>query len=225
MSNYETEATTTPVWAAPGVVTFPFAALGDTTTKLVTQEFMVQPQVYAPLTLADEYDSGAVETSANLSTHPTGTLKFVGDTEPQPTEGGLVVFTRAWSHVPQTRVEYSTGAYTFPGFFNIRAPISFTVPIKITYEYVFASGGSGIALDQEDRVTDTASLNAPLLSEVYLNNGGAGVSATTPSLATYAGYISTDANSDDYSVVAEPQSLERWRGDIYVIKTIEVKAI
>lgn len=225
MSVYDPEDTSSPIWAKPGLVTFPFASLGDTATKLVSQVFFVRPEDYAPLTLADEYDSAEIFSSANLSTHPTGVLKFVGDTEPQPEDGGLVSFTRSWAHVPATRKEYSLAAYTFPGFSSVlgsfagRAAISFPTPTEITYEYVFASGGAGITLSSETRVTDTGTLDAPLLSEVYLN------SITNPTRSAYQTLIDSDTDSSSYSITAEMQSVERWKGDIYVKKTVKCKAL
>ena len=99
---YESHVTTSPVFASPARITYPFANQGDLTTKIVHQPLLQLSDRYAPPTLGTAF-VGA--TDANLSGSPVtiGSAYCIGDTEPQPAESGLVSFTRMWANIPATR--------------------------------------------------------------------------------------------------------------------------
>ena len=111
---YESHVTTSPVFASPARITYPFADLGDTASKIVHQPLLQLSDRYAPPTLSTAF-VGA--TDANLSGSPVtiGSAYCIGDTEPQPAEAGLISFTRMWANIPATNTEYpGSMAYSFP---------------------------------------------------------------------------------------------------------------
>lgn len=118
MPTYESHVTTSPVFAGPARITYPFASQGDLTTKIVHQPLLQLSDRYAPPTLGTAF-VGA--TDANFSGSPVtvGSAYCVGDTEPQPAESGLVSFTRMWANIPATLKEYpGSTAYPFPAVGN-----------------------------------------------------------------------------------------------------------
>ena len=115
MPTYESHVTTSPVFAAPAKITYPFANQGDTATKMVHQPLLQLADRYAPPTLGTAF-VGA--TDANFSGSPVtiGSAYCIGDTEPQPADAGLVSFTRMWANIPASRtVPTGTTLYQFVG--------------------------------------------------------------------------------------------------------------
>lgn len=114
MPTYESHVTTSPVFDKPAKIVYPFAKLGDYTTKEVWQPLLQLADRYAPPTIGAVF-VGA--TDANFSGSPVtiGSAYCIGDTEPQETEAGLVSFTRKWSNIPATNTDYiGSTTFTYP---------------------------------------------------------------------------------------------------------------
>jgi len=113
MPTYESHATSSPVFAMPAMITYPFAELNDLSSKIVHQPLLQIADKYAPPTISGVFSSGM----ANISGTPVtiGSAYCIGDTEPQPTDSGLVSFTRRWSNIPETHTEYiGSMSFAFP---------------------------------------------------------------------------------------------------------------
>lgn len=133
MPTYESHVTTSPVFDRPAKITYPFASQGDIATKIVHQPLLQLADRYVPPTLGSVFSSGL----ANLSGSPVtiGDAYCIGDTEPQPTDSGLVSFTRMWSNIPAPRtVPTGTTLNQFVGL-----PIGATEAAKTVTAMVFAS--------------------------------------------------------------------------------------
>ena len=164
-------------------------------------------------------------TSVALDTaYPGGvggtTYLLVREGDFQDVPGGQIRWNRYYACTPPTRTEYTSRNEVFPGIRTVtfqRVPLSFPTPAKITRTYYLL--GSVPTLSQEDRVTITGTLDAPLLSENYL------YTYTTPTAADYLTDKSTDASTaSSFSIRAESDYLERWLGNFYARVTTEVKA-
>lgn len=126
MPTYESHVTTSPVFDKPAKIIYPFAEIGDYTTKEVHQPLLQLADQYAPPTL----DSAFSTSLANLSGSPVsiGSAYCIGDTQPQPAEAGLVSFTRKWSNIPATYTDYiGSMAYTYPGRPNNTTSVDKTI--------------------------------------------------------------------------------------------------
>jgi hypothetical protein len=139
--------------------------------------------------------------------------------------GGQMTWNRYFACTPPQRVEYTTSSRVFPGLRSAttypREPVAFPTQTKITRNYHLVSPTSGAlpAMQAEDRVTVTANVNAPLLSEVYLLN------YTNPTAASYIASVTTDsASAGSFSIRAEADYPERWMGNFYAIVETKVKA-
>lgn len=159
--------------------------------------------------------------------HPSATTYLlVRESDFQQIGGGQHRWYRYFACTPPQRVEYSSYSAQFPGLYEKRDPVNATTQAQITLDYFFVpTPGATPSLAQESRATDANGLDTPLLSGVYLNNGGGILFVTTPSATAYQSSITTDqATPSSYSITAEPQSLSRWIGNFYVRTTLKVKA-
>jgi hypothetical protein len=160
----------------------------------------------------------------NLNTpHPTlTTFLLTEESGYSVVGGGIQKWNRTFATTPPQRIEYSTMAATFPGYKTgisgtvYRDPVSATSPVKITYDYYLL--GSLPSLGSESRAVITSTGDSPLLSEIYLWPG------SSPTFGQYNALITTDQTASSFSLTAEPQSLERWEGNFYARKTVNIKA-
>jgi len=214
--SYESQATTSAIFLDVGRVEYPFSANGDAVTLDVYQTFAVRPESYTPATLNDAYSS-----SANLTSHPTGSIYCVGDTPPSPIDGGLVTFTRRWSKIPATRYDYETYVATFPGVLYQRNPFQKSVTSQIEFNYYMV--GSGL--------TYATAADIPVVSPTSFRYSGDALdrdaddmfltTTTTPSQSTWETAVSTAA----FSYVVEPSTLTRYAGNIWLRTTRRVRPL
>lgn len=151
--------------------------------------------------------------------HPTATTYLlVRESEIQDIGGGQQRWYRYYACTPPQRVEYTSYAAQFPGYYTQRDPLAATTQAKITYDYFLL--GSVPTLSQESRITITGSVDQPLLAgAVYLR------SFTNPTLTAYQASVTADAaTSSSFSLTPEPQNLSRWVGNFYERTTINIKA-
>ena len=110
---YESHVTTSPVFDKPAYITYPFADLNDTSSKIVHQPLLQIADKYAPPAINGVFSAGL----ANISGTPVtiGSAYCIGDTEPQPVDSGLVSFTRRWANIPAENTEYiGSMSFAFP---------------------------------------------------------------------------------------------------------------
>jgi len=146
MPTYESHVTTSPVFDKPAKIVYPFAKLGDYTTKEVWQPLLQLADRYAPPTIGAVF-VGA--TDANFSGSPVtiGSAYCIGDTEPQETESGLVSFTRKWSNIPASNTDQiGTTTFTYPGVLTATAGTPKTITAVgsisgLTASYTIAAHG------------------------------------------------------------------------------------
>jgi hypothetical protein len=184
------------------------------------------PKQSAPVMFRQQFMQaiGSFSALALDTPHPTATTYLlVREGEFSAIGGGVQKFNRYYATTPPQRTEYSTMAATFPGYYassvtGYRPPINGTSVAKIIFDYQLL-GATLPTLSQETRVTLVGGSAAPLLSQVMLQ------SASSPSISAYINFITNDATvPTSFSIIAEPQSLERWEGNFHIIKTINIKA-
>lgn len=218
--SYETEATTSPVFLDVGLVEYPFIEYGDNTALEVTQKFAVRAANYAPIALNTAYSS-----SANLPSHPGGSLYFVGDTKPIDIGAGCVGFTRRWVKPPaSTLYNYTTAAVTFPGIAyageDSRRPFQRVVTVQIAMDYYVVGGVAYPTV--ADIPTEDATEFKYSYETAPRDAGNIQLNAfSTPTAASWIAGIATAA----FSYVIEASTIERYAGNIYVRTTKRVRPI
>jgi len=188
-------------WQAP----FP----GVTDKVLFRQTFQQNISSWSPLAMSSTY-TGAGYTNFVL----------VRESDFRPIGGGQHQWSRYYAITPADRVEYTTIAAQFPGYQNIRDPINASSMAKITMEYFLINSSASIpSLANATVVTFSADNTAPLLSGVELTT------STNFTISTYIAKVSADrASKSSFSITAEAQTLNRWEGNFYERRTVQVKA-
>ena len=139
--------------------------------------------------------------------------------------GGQQTWSRYYACTPPQRVEFTTYAAQFPGMYQIRDPINTTSQGKITYDYFLIDNPATVPTLGSESVVTYNAVGFPLLSNVYLNNGGGVLYASNPTLTAYQATITADTTTAaSFSITAEAQSLTRWEGNFYERRTINIKA-
>jgi hypothetical protein len=199
-------ATVGPIeWQAP----FP----GVTDKVLFRQTFQQAISSWSPLAMSATY-TGAGMTNFVL----------VRESDFRPIGGGQHQWSRYYAITPADRVEYTSIAAQFPGYQNIRDPINASSMAKITLDYFLVSdftiGGPNVPnLADATVVTLSGDNTAPLLSGVELTT------STNFTISTYISKVSADrASKSSFSITAEAQTLNRWEGNFYERRTVQVKA-
>jgi len=106
-------AFTTPTCVG-ATIEYPFRNNGDSATKIYSHIMQVKLTSYAPL--ADDDTMTTATQKPARSPFPDDSLAFyIGDSVPEPIDGGMVQFVRSFSNIPESRVE-GAGLYgfTFP---------------------------------------------------------------------------------------------------------------
>ena len=158
------------------------------------------------------------------------TWTLIGDAAFINEGGGVFRFVRQWTRAPASFDNYETFAATYPGFLNLRDPptVAGTSKVEVAF-YIIGPGGDFDSPDlipfaEEDKVT-AGSTSTPLLGGAVLNNGGAGLFATDPSITNYQADIDTDSSvATSYSIQAEPTKLIQVRGPLWRAENRFVKA-
>ena len=215
---------TTAVIVGGARKSFPFE--GDVSSFIVEQDYHVLIGSYAAAT------PGAAHATYT-------TAYFIRDSALENIGAGVVKFTRTWAQIPATRNEFSTFAYTFPGFLGAGTPPysqydvqvgdqrdSFTkvVVSRISNEYFLCVAGQTYTTPASIPVVSAQSYNytgLPNNKTQYLVDAATnpGATATSPTLPAYRVYVTNGTE-----VVAEDSTVERWQGEIYVRTTRYVVA-
>jgi len=188
-------------WQAP----FP----GVTDKVLFRQTFQQDISSWSALAMSSAY-TGAGYTNFVL----------VRESDFKPIGGGQHQWSRYYAITPAERVEYTTIAAQFPGYQNIRDPINASSLAKITMEYFLINSSASIpSLANATVVTFSADNTAPLLSGVELTT------STNFTISTYIAKVTGDRDTNgQFSITAEAQTLNRWEGNFYERRTVQVKA-
>lgn len=195
-------ATVGPIeWQAP----FP----GVTEKILFRQTFQQEIASWTPIAMSTSY-TGAGMTNFVL----------VRESDFRPIGGGQHQWNRYYAITPSERVEYTTMAAQFPGYQNIRDPINASSAAKITLNYFLINSPGDIPnLANATVVTFSADNTAPLLSGVELTT------STNFTISTYIAKVTGDRDTHgQFSITAEAQTLDRWEGNFYERRTVQVKA-
>jgi hypothetical protein len=195
-------ATVGPIeWQAP--------FLGVTDKVLFRQTFQQDISSWSPLAMSSTY-TGAGMTNFVL----------VRESDFKPIGGGQHQWSRYYAITPADRVEYTTIAAQFPGYQNIRDPINASSMAKITLDYFLINSSASIpSLANATVVTFSADNTAPLLSGVELTT------STNFTISTYIAKVTGDRDTNgQFSITAEAQTLNRWEGNFYERRTVQVKA-
>lgn len=220
MSTYDPLVTTDPAFDGPLIPDYPFQNLGDPDHVIGTQPYYVQAASYAPADLT--YTLIAFG----------DTLQCVGDYDIVKADAGGVTFNRKWANVPANITTPTNTAYTFPAILNQRESFTLTVPAITLDEYFLVGAGAtyatfdAIPVIQETQATFTSGGPYPLSAgNFFLNDGGAGVDASTPSASAYIAIAVNDATSpEDYSIIVKASEVERYYGNIFRRRTLKCKA-
>ena len=188
-------------WQAP----FP----GVTDKVLFRQTFQQDISSWSALAMSSAY-TGAGYTNFVL----------VRESDFKPIGGGQHQWSRYYAITPAERVEYTTIAAQFPGYQNIRDPINASSLAKITMDYFLINNSGSIpSLANATVVTFSADNTAPLLSGVELTT------STNFTISTYIAKVTGDRDTNgQFSITAEAQTLNRWEGNFYERRTVQVKA-
>ena len=158
------------------------------------------------------------------------TWTLIGDAAFTNEGGGVFRFVRQWTRAPDSFNNYETFAATYPGFLGLRDPptVAGTSKVEVAF-YIIGPGGDFASPDLipfagEDIATASDGSTAPLLGAI-LNNGGAGVFATDPSITEYQADVDNDRTvATAYSIQAEPTKLIQVRGPLWRAENRFVKA-
>ena len=184
------------------VLEYPFRQ--DLTAKLYKIDYVQRAEYFVPLAL----DTTCPDES---------TAYLVNESNPGPTGGGLVRWTRTFATVPATRTEFSTTSFSFPAFRTdadstdtLRPGFTQTVVSKVEYSYLLTTDpGSDLTIATQWQPLDPSSNACNFVA-----------SDTTPTKATYEGYIS----GGTYLQSAET-AVARWMGNIWQMENRKVKAL
>ncbi len=172
---------------------------------------------------------------------------LVEESEKQHLGGGDIRWTRKYAKVPAQHIEPSTYAYSFIGFLGRvnydtstgvitgtqhRERLSRTVFCKVQNDYALATSWAdaltALPVIPAQEYFIHGSLDTPpyrVMTDFLLSVAGF-TEVTVPTQDEYLTWITADeAAADSFHIVAEPSSLQRWMGNIFVRQTKYVKAI
>tara|TARA_R110002020_G_scaffold191415_1_gene391242 strand:- start:618 stop:1241 length:624 start_codon:yes stop_codon:yes gene_type:complete len=181
--------------------TFPFRT--DLTAVIYTEDYIQKEEYFVPSPLD--------------LTHPDYPSAYlVNETAPASRGDGLVKFSRVFATVPAARTEWAKSSYEFPAYkedfeaANDRNGWSQTVILKMNFSYLLTTDPSNdLTITAKWKPTD---VNDNLCSYVATD--------TTPTQATYAGYVTAETY-----LQAEETAISRWKGNIWQMLNRETKAL
>jgi len=228
----------------PFKIDYPLMSEGDTKYKEVRQPLGCFTANYTPPVIGSSAPSDVVSGSGG------GTLYCAGDFNFTETETLITKFTRLYNNRPfdvsgsgsgsaGIQYEYESYTYTYPGMYSDllsslggRNPVSVVVPSKIEKKYyvigVDVPTVPEIPLIQPTKYYYVNGALSDFVSsdQMYLNNGGAGVLASFPTLNNYRVQIAFDStSSNNWTTVPEGSTLERFRSNIYIRSTRYIPTI
>jgi len=240
--------------AADSWVEYPFMERGDATAKIYHMKCIVNRADYAPLVINVAMGSASSAGVISLPFAADANAFFVGDFNHSYKDGGLVEFDRQFATIPATRTRELVGSrsFAFPTYQDVVYTVPDTAEAadydENLWEYKPAGGGntSPAPLYLTSTYYKSASIPASLpevfkptqngilvdyvtngLSLILTNakaingdtfNANFSVSATSPSATSY----SVDVAAGNYKIV--DVEVERYAGDIFVVKKYEMKA-
>ena len=142
---------------------------------------------------------------------------LVGETNPKADKGGLVKWTRVFATVPGNRTEFQTSNFTFPAYRTdsdsteqLRSAFSQTCVAKSIYSYLLTTDpGSDLTITPIFQPTDASSNKVNFVA-----------SDTTPNKSAYEAFVVAGT----YIQAAETK-VKRWKGNIWVMQNLQVKAL
>lgn len=177
----------------------------DLTAKIYVEEYCVRPDYFVPAPLDLPHP---IHVNAYLIT----------ETNPQRMgTGGLFKFQRRYATVPSDRIEYATTNFSFPAYkttsatdAELRASFSETCVAKIFYSYKLTADPT------EDLVFSPKF--QPLDASGNAQNFVA--SDTTPTKTEYEKFV-----TDKTFIQSAQTAVSRWKGNIWELQDIKVKAL
>jgi hypothetical protein len=240
--------------AADSWVEYPFMERSDSTAKIYHMKCSVNRADYAPLAINAPMTSAATAGVISLPFVSDSNAFFVGDFSHSYKDGGLVEFDRQFATIPATRTRELVGSrsFSFPTYQDVSYVVPATAEAadyeENLWEYVAAGGGNtspaplyltstyyksadipaslpevfkptqnGIFVDYVTNGLQLILTNAKAINgETF--NANFTVSATVPTATAY----STSVTNGDYKTV--DVGIERYAGDIFVVKEYEMAA-
>lgn len=185
------------------IKSYPFRQ--DLTAVIFGEEYVQRPDHFVPLALS--------------SPHPEHSDAYlISETNPRSIgHSGLVKWTRSYATVPADRTEFATTNFSFPAYktdsadaTELRAAFSETCVAKVNFSYVKTSDpATDLSFTARFQPVDDASNNCNFVA-----------SDSTPTKATYEGYVSAETY-----IQAAQTKVSRWRGDIWELQDMLVKAL
>lgn len=171
---------------------------------------------------------------ANYNINGT-TCWFCDDTGFRDLRGGFQEWTREVCSLPANYNDFETYAYTFPGYYQGRAPFTDQPTSKLVKEF-FVVGNTALGANyatpgeipqyRAQNYTPAYAFNTAsglptdmVTFDGYLANTNvtAFLFASSPNLNTYQSWVSTDnSNASSYSIEASASTLEHFRGPIWM---------
>ncbi len=240
--------------AADSWVEYPFMERSDSTAKIYHMKCSVNRANYAPIAINAPMTSAVTASVISLPFASDATAFFIGDFNHAYKDGGLVEFDRQFATIPATRTRELVGSrsFGFPTYqdavYTVPATAEAADYDENLWDYVAAGGGNAspaplyltstyyksasipASLPEVFRPTQngifvdyvTDGLSLILTGAKAINgetfNANFTVSATVPSATAY----STSITNGDYKTV--DVEVERYAGDIFVVKEYEMKA-
>ena len=97
-------------------IEYPFRNQGDSATKIYVHQMQVLNTDYTPLSDNDTM-TAATQKPIRSPFADDAAAYYVGDSQPSPTDGGLVQFNRTFANIPASRIDpMGIYAYERPGF-------------------------------------------------------------------------------------------------------------
>lgn len=254
MSIPTTDTIFTQSRAADSWVEYPFMERGDSTAKIYHMKCSVNRANYAALTINAPMTSAATAGVISLPFTGNSSAFFVGDFNHAYKDGGLVEFDRQFATIPATRTKELVGSrsFGFPTYqdavYTVPATAEAADYDENLWDYVAAGGGNTspaplyltstyyksasipASLPQTfrptkdglyvDFVSDTFNLiqtNAKAINGETFNSN-ISILGTVPTASAY----STSVGLGEYKTV--DVEVERYAGDIFVVKEYEMKA-
>jgi hypothetical protein len=177
----------------------------DLAAVIYEEDYAQRPDQFVPLPLD--------------TPHPIHTTAYlIAETNPKPmSSGGLVQFTRSFAIVPGNRTEFATTNFSFPAFkatsaatTESRAGFSETCVAKVLFSYVLTDDPSeGLTILPKFQPKDASDLKCAFVA-----------SDTTPTQSDYEAKIA----AGEYIQAAQTK-VRRWRGNIWELQDLKVKAL